>query len=383
VLLVSHKSKVWGIQRRLLVLAPHLAERGVRITLAAPPDSHWATLWETTTGLEFVPLTLPEHLGLRQPGTNRRASVLQVAREAAVVAESARRIAALSRPYDLLFSGSLAAHAEVAIAGRLARRPAVLMLVDIVAPGFGRRLLRSAASLSWATVVNSTATMATLGGSGRPRLIHPAIDLQVFHPGTPDPGIRSAFGATTSDVLVGIVGRVDEEKGIDTLVDAIGTLRRRGLAVRLAIVGDVGTGPEPYGQRVREHAERVLGDHVFFAGRRDDIPDVIRSLDVLVNASVAEPFGMSVLEAHASGVAVVATAAGGVTDFVRDDENGILVPPRDVQSLADAVGRLVDKPELRQRLGAAGRRSAEVGFDVRNQFDRYESLFREAAASRR
>ncbi len=84
-----------------------------------------------------------------------------------------------------------------------------------------------------------------------------------------------------------------------------------------------------------------------FVGRTNDVPDTLRALDVLVNTSVAEPFGLSVLEAQASGVAVVGTRAGGIPDFVFDGDNGLLVPSGDADALAKALDRLVTDPEWR------------------------------------
>ena len=106
---------------------------------------------------------------------------------------------------------------------------------------------------------------------------------------------------------------------------------------------------------------RALGDRVRFVGRTDDVPGTLRALDVLVNVSAAEPFGLSVLEAQATGVAVVGTAAGGIPDFVADDDNGLLVPPGDAAALAAALARLVTDPSLRARLAARGRVSARSG----------------------
>ena len=95
-----------------------------------------------------------------------------------------------------------------------------------------------------------------------------------------------------------------------------------------------------------------------FAGRRADVPDVLRCLDVLVNASDAEPFGRSVLEAQASGVAVVGTDAGGIPEFVDSDVTGLLVPPGVPAALRAALARVLADAEP---AGAAGRRRAPAG----------------------
>jgi glycosyltransferase involved in cell wall biosynthesis len=92
-----------------------------------------------------------------------------------------------------------------------------------------------------------------------------------------------------------------------------------------------------------------------------EVPEVLRSLDVLVNASAAEPFGLSVLEAQASGVPVVASSSGGIPDFVTNGDNGLMVPPGEPEELARALERLLGDADLRRRLGRRGRETAEAG----------------------
>ncbi|MGA2519800.1 MAG: glycosyltransferase family 4 protein, partial [Acidimicrobiales bacterium] len=113
-----------------------------------------------------------------------------------------------------------------------------------------------------------------------------------------------------------------------------------------------------------------------------DVPGTLRALDVLVNASVAEPFGLSVLEAQATGVAVVGTAAGGIPDFVFDGDNGLLVPSGDAEALSKALERLVTDDELRARIASRGRTTA-LGRGTEARADTVAALYRQAVASRR
>jgi glycosyltransferase involved in cell wall biosynthesis len=182
--------------------------------------------------------------------------------------------------------------------------------------------------------------------------------------------------------LVGIVGRIDPEKGVDVLVRAMGSLTGAAARAHLVVVGSGGLAPDGFPERVRAEAQELLGERVRFVGRSADVPGTMRALDVLVNASVAEPFGLSVLEAQATGVAVVGTAAGGIPDFVFDGDNGLLVPPRDVDALAKALERLVTDAELRARLAARGRATAlDRGIEARA--DTIAGLYRQAVSGRR
>jgi glycosyltransferase involved in cell wall biosynthesis len=144
------------------------------------------------------------------------------------------------------------------------------------------------------------------------------------------------------------------------------------------VVGSGGLAPDGYPERVRAEAERTLGERVRFVGRTGDVPGTLRALDVLVNASVAEPFGLSVLEAQASEVAVIGTRAGGIPDFVFDGDNGLLVPPRDPDALAKALDRLITDDDLRARLARRGRDTAR-GRGIEARADVAAEMYRHVA----
>jgi glycosyltransferase involved in cell wall biosynthesis len=380
VLAVSRQPALWGAERQLLGLAPGLADRGVTVTLAAPGGGPWLERW-LATGLPGVRWDPVPHGGLRAAGGVRRPNPGRLVAEGWSVGRAARAVHQLARGHDVVLSVSLDGHPDCAVAGRLARRPTALLLVDVVRPGLGRRVLRGAARWADLTIANSRATAQTVAGAGRVELVHPGVDLGSFTPGSRDRALRESLGAGDGDVLVGIVGRLDAEKGVHVVLEAVRQLASRSPEVKLAVVGDVGTGPASYAARLHA-AAAPLGDRVCFAGRRDDIPQVMRALDVLVCASSAEPFGLSILEAQACGVPVIATAAGGVTDLVTHGRTGLLVAPGDTDALCQALHRLVADPDLRHALGAQGCRQARSCFDHRDQFDRYATLFRGLAGRR-
>jgi glycosyltransferase involved in cell wall biosynthesis len=114
----------------------------------------------------------------------------------------------------------------------------------------------------------------------------------------------------------------------------------------------------------------------------ENVPDALRSLDVVINASEAEPFGLSVLEAQASGVAVIGTASGGIPEFVIDGETGLLVPPRDVSSLSLALKRLLEDEDLRNRLGRNGQSRAAARYGLPARADAVAAMYRSVARER-
>lgn len=376
-LVVSPPSPVWGAQLRLLDYAPALAGRGVTLTLGSPPAGDFHAAW-VDAGLPHREIDVPFVEGIRDPETGRRPGAAVLADTAAGVGRGVLGVIGAANDFDVVWSFALRAHAGVALASRLRRVPLVLEVVDIVRPGLGRRILQLAAAMADATIVNSHATAEALGGRARRlHVIHPGVDPDRFRPGAPDPDVRDSL-AVPGGMLVGVVGRLDPMKGIHTIVDAIDRMQDDH-DVRLVVVGDVGVRPDAYARDLRDRATELMGDRVRFTGRRNDIPDVLRALDVLVNASAAEPFGRSVLEAQACGVPVVVGNSGGPPEFVVDHETGMVVEPSDPQALADALDQLAADDELRRRLGEAARRHAEQDFDIETRYDRVAEVLREVA----
>ncbi|MGQ0434746.1 MAG: glycosyltransferase family 4 protein [Microthrixaceae bacterium] len=378
VLVVSHVGSVWGAQRRLLDLAPLLVGQGVRLTLACP-TGELSDLWRAA-GHPHEVLDLPVHRGIRQPGSRRRPGPGAVAREFATVTRSAVMIARRARRFDLVQSHSLWAHLETAIAGRLTRRPVILDLHDIVDDGAGRSVLNAAARLATATLANSAATARTVShAGGTTAIVHPGVDIRRFHPGPGDPRIRAELSANPSAPLVAIIGRVDPNKGVAVLVEALARVAAPLPAPHLAVIGREHVGSSEGAGALRVEATARLGDRVRFLPPRDDIPDVLRSIDVLVNASRHEPFGRTVLEAQACGVPVIGTDAGGIPEFVEDGCTGLLVPPFDETALSAALRRLLGDPALRARLSEAGADQARRRFSVEAQAAAAAVVYRTAA----
>jgi glycosyltransferase involved in cell wall biosynthesis len=121
-----------------------------------------------------------------------------------------------------------------------------------------------------------------------------------------------------------------------------------------------------YPETLRQRASALgLSDRVTFLGIRDDIPNLLAGLDVLVHTPTApEPFGRVLAEAMAVGRPVIAAHCGGIPEVVEDGVTGLLVPSADVGAFTAAVVRLLEDPMLCQRLGGAGRRRAEARFGI-------------------
>lgn len=189
---------------------------------------------------------------------------------------------------------------------------------------------------------------------------------------------RAAFGAGPDSVLIVCVARLVWFKAADVLIAAFASLAASHPQARLAFVGD---GPLREALAAQA-AEAGLADRVFFAGERPDVPAILGAADVFALTSVSEGMPISILEAMASGLPVVATDVGGVRDLVSDGETGFLAPSRDAQAVAAALARLCADPDLRLRLGAAGRARAEAAFSGPAMVARTEAFYRDQLARR-
>ncbi len=206
-------------------------------------------------------------------------------------------------------------------------------------------------------------------------VIPDAVDTHRFHPQVDGTLLRQELGLGADDVLVGCVGRLHTWKGQDLLVEAARHVVAQMPNVHFAIVGDIVPGQPKPRQIVEQRIQRWnLGANVHLLGFRREMPQVMAALDILaLPSTLPEPFGVVLLEAMAMAVPVVAAAHGGALEIVVDDETGLLVPPGDAKTLADAIGQLAISPAARWRMGAAGRRRAEANY----RFDQHVAAFQE------
>ncbi len=185
------------------------------------------------------------------------------------------------------------------------------------------------------------------------------VDREIFDPSRRDMEWRREHGIADDEVVVGFLGRLVMEKGLDIFAATIAELKRRGVAHRVLVVGE---GP----------AHGFFADKVpdaVFAGfqRGPALGRAVACMDLLLNPSVTETFGNVTLEAMACGIPVVAARATGSTSLVRDGETGCLVEPGNAIAFADAVERYVANPELRRAHGEAGELSSrDFGWDAIN-----------------
>jgi len=205
------------------------------------------------------------------------------------------------------------------------------------------------------------------------------VDLGRFSPGPPDGRLRSRLGIERVEPLIGYVARLTPDKGQDTLVRAVATARTRP---HLVLVGR----PDPgYDETLRGAAHELgISERVHHLGQlsNDELPKLLRELDIFAFASRHDGLPVALLEAMACGVACVATRCGGPEQVIRSPEGGILVNVDDPVAMASAFDRLAGDPGARTAIGRAARQRVASEFGVAQQAARYQSIYRELARAR-
>jgi glycosyltransferase involved in cell wall biosynthesis len=276
------------------------------------------------------------------------------------------RIVRRERP-DLIFSWLVEAQTFGALAGLLT--------------GLGRRVIWWQANMPELGIVERMATalpsrvvfLYSHATAEVQRSIWPHRETVVVHPGVDAPqrlgederaGLRAGLRLPPGKPVVGIVGRLCSWKGQHHVLRALALLRERGHDVHGLVVGgdafDFEPDYEPSLHRLA--AELGLQEHVTFTGQVPDGTRHMQAMDVVVNASDHEPFGIVLLEAMALDVPVVAVDAGGPAEIVEDGVSGLLVPAARPEHFAAAFERLLASPDLRRRLAEGGRERYEARF---------------------
>ena len=339
----SFPPDVNGVAHCALQTARHLVDRGHHPLVVAPataagsgPDAQ-----SPCPVIRIPSLPLPGYPQVRVALPSRRV--------AAAITEHRADIVHLASPFILGVRG-MAAAARLGI-------PAVAVYQTDLA-GYARTYVGAGEATAWRrirsvhaaadrTLAPSSAALGDLEAHGVPRVrLWPrGVDTERFRPEYRDEALRREL-APNGELIVGYVGRLAPEKQIELLAGVCGLQ-----GVRVVVVGD---GPS------QPHLTEALPGAVFL-GRRtgDELARIFASLDIFVHTGPFETFCQTVQEAMASGVPVVAPAAGGPLDLVAHGRTGFLFPPRDEDAVTDAVRTLAADPALRAEYGTAARAMVE------------------------
>lgn len=360
-LFLSHTGALGGAELSLLDHAKYQSPNCKVLLFASGPFQ--ASLEAAQVNVEVLPeyfdVTKVSRTSLTGAGPNLIWGLSQLA----------RRVAKAAREYEVIFANSQKSFVVAAIAGRLAGRPVVWCLRDILsAEHFGfanRKMMTTVANSSAAMVIaNSQATKAAFVHSGGRaslvRVVHNGIDARRFS-GTVSSSLRDELGIGGAP-LIGIFSRLSPWKGQDVLVGALAKVPE----THALLVGSALFGEDAYEASLREQVRQLgLQDRVHFLGFRSDIAELMLTSDIIVHASVApEPFGRVIVEGMLAGKPVIAARAGAVAEILTDQITGILVQPGNVDELTKAIRSLQNDPQKAAMLGFNARHHAEEKFSL-------------------
>jgi len=218
--------------------------------------------------------------------------------------------------------------------------------------------------------------------AGKMAVVHEGIEPSLFAARDAGAGFRATLGIEPGQPLVGTLGRFTPWKGQDDFLRAAAQVAAKHPEARFLVVGDCLSSPaeraadETYRDNLHALASSLgISAKVIFTGFREDVPAVMNALDVFVLPSHEEPFGIVVLEAMAAARPIVATAAGGVPDIVRDGREALLVPPRDAEAMAAAIHRLLAEPDLAAALGRAAQERVAAEFPLWRHAAQFREIY--------
>lgn len=331
-------------------LIRQLQAAGYKVTVVSSPGEHLQVL-ESELGVATTPVPMAREIDpLGDAAALRRwlaicrkvrpELVIAATPKASLLAMVAAR--ATGVPKRLYYLGGLRLEGEVG------RRRTLLAAME--------RLTGAAATV---VVANSPSLVARARElrlfaphklhSTRPGSSH-GVDTTYFAPREPDAALRVRLGLDPDRPVLGFVGRLTHDKGIDTLLAALRLLGERGVDAQLLVVGSQ---IEPDSRRYVDLLTST--GSVVFAGNQTDVRPYYALMNVHVLPSLREGFPNVVLEASAMGTPTVTTDATGCIDSVRPGETGLVVPARDAAALAGSIGRLLPDQDARERMGAAAR----------------------------
>jgi glycosyltransferase involved in cell wall biosynthesis len=386
VLYVSHTSRVSGAEHSLLELLRR-PPGDVHPSAAIPAGALQRALGElgirtsritgTDGSLRLHPLHTPRALG-----------------ELAASARQVRRAVRL-RDSEVVHANSIRAGIILA----LARPPGAARVVHV-----RDCMPRSAASTAAARLVAASADVVVANSrytaqwfraaapAARLAVVHNGVDLGRFDPQLIDATrSRAALGpALQGRLLLAVVAQLSPWKGHECAIEALQALTRDGVNAHLLLIGSVkfrerGTrlDNEAYVRRLRERIDEAgLSERVSWLGEREDMPELLAAIDVLLLPSRQEPFGRALIEAMALEVPVIATDVGGPPEIVRDGQEGLLLAPEEPREWAAAIRRLSEDDQLRARMGSAGRRRVREAFSADAHARAMRGVYERALARR-
>ncbi|MBA3440926.1 MAG: glycosyltransferase family 4 protein [Pyrinomonadaceae bacterium] len=345
-------------------MANALVEQGHDVYVALVPDS--------PLHQKLAPLPAQNLLTLRMRGAVDVASAIKLARFAR------------KHQIEIVHAHRARDYPLAALAAKLASYPRLILTRHVLFP-LGR-WHRFTLSNVHRVIAVSNAVAASL----RAQQIFPAHKICVIHNGINVQSFDLAVSGFDRDAyrrslhlaarfLVGCLGEISQVKGHEDFVRAAANLAEQRPDTEFIIAGS-DVSPTAVNRARLEHliAQLNLRERVHLIGHLEDVAPLLSSLDVFVSASHTEAFGLSIVEAMASGVAVVANATDGAREVIDDGETGRLVPIGDAGAMAAAINALLEDEEERKRLGTLARAAARKQWSLNRMVTATESIYQKA-----
>lgn len=298
------------------------------------------------------------------------------------VARQLRQIIRTFRPHLIHLNEVVSVVPHGLLAARLTGTPTINHNRSFVypSPGEQRWLMPALKGMIFISQAMADAHLQHLRHPLPYRVIPNAVDLRLFQSPAPREVMRAGWGVPTDAWVVGMAGRIEPWKGQHVFVEAFAQLARDHAHVYGLLVGDADT---PTGQGYKQQLLARIRDlglegRLLWLGHREDMPDVLAAVDVLVHASVEpEPFGRVIIEGMAAGKPVIASAAGGVLEIIRDGVDGLLVPPGDVPALLRALTWLFTHPDAAQTMGQRARATVAQRYTIDRHVEAVTAFYRD------
>jgi len=195
--------------------------------------------------------------------------------------------------------------------------------------------------------------------------IYSAIDVGAYQSPLRRDQALAQLGLSPIGPVIAVIGQLIRRKGHRFLLEAAPAVLQHHPQTRFVFLGE---GEEE--DRLKQLAQTLgVDDRVLFAGYRNDVGDILRGVDILVHPATMEGFANVALQAMAAGVPVISTAVGGMPESVRHGINGLLIPPRDVTALSQAMLQLLNDPALRHKMGKAGQEIVQNEFNIQSMIE--------------
>lgn len=200
----------------------------------------------------------------------------------------------------------------------------------------------------------------------RVQVVYNGIDCEEFQPRRATGKLKRELSLLNEAFLIATVGQIGMRKGLDTLAESAALIGADFRSISFLIVGERYSQKSEaieYESSVRRHfASAGLNSRVHWLGYRDDVPELLNEVDLLVHPANQEPLGRVLLEAGALGLPIIATSVGGTEEIFTDGQSASLIPPRSPESLAKAITQLFSDQNLRELLGRNARLRIQTAF---------------------